>query len=301
MVAQKTTCICQLPKPYSPALIQAGEWISISRKLNGVHAIFKNGKLYTREKRVIPGVEHIIEDCYRLSEAMGGTNTQPFVIEGELLIEGDFEDEFDRFTETCSLVSKTSGSKSELKLYLFDAVNGAEYASLPRGETESYTLRRDRWIGAYNAIADELESLSVVPFLYEGYDLTQIEKWFQTAESSGWEGIVINKDVSYVRSKNTNVLKYKHIHTMDLPIVDFKPGVGRYRGMLGALIVSYKGNAVAVGTGMDIPTREYIWLHRPELLGRVVEIQYQCKTKNSLQFPVYRCIRPEGKEVNEGD
>ena len=71
-------------------------------------------------------------------------------------------------------------------------------------------------------------------------------------------------------------------------------------------MVEYKGNMGAVGSGMDIPTREWIWTHRPELLGRVVEVQYQCKTKSktgkeSLQFPIYVCIRPEGKEVNEGD
>lgn len=306
---QKTISICQLPKPYSPSLLDEGEWISISRKMNGVHAIFKDGNLYTREKRIIPGCEHLIEDCYRLSEAMGATNSSPFIIEGELLIKGnetDFEDEFDRFTQTCGLVGNNDPDKSQLEMHIFDAVNREQYASLPKGVTDSYTLRREPLVDAYEAISDELESLKLIPHLYEGYDLTMIEEWFLKAGENGWEGIVINRDVPYVRSKNTNSLKYKHKHTLDLEIVDFKPGTGRYRGSLGALIVVYKGNTVAVGSGMDIPTREWMWAHRPELLGRVIEVQYQCKTKNkagteSLQFPSFVCLRAEGKEVNEGD
>lgn len=308
-MAQKTSVICQLPKPYSPSLIAEGEWISISRKMNGVHAIFKDGNLYTRERRIIPGCEHLLEDCWKLNEALGGTNSVPYIIEGELLIKGEeseFEDEFDRFTQTCGLVGNTDLDKSKLELYLFDAVNGEEYSSLPKGETVSYTLRREPLEDAYYAIADEIENIKLIPHLYEGYDLTKIEEWFQYAEAQGWEGIVINRDLPYIRSKNTNLLKYKHKHTADLKIVDFKPGTGRYKGSLGAIMVEYKGNMVAVGSGMDIPTREWIWTHRPELLGRIVEVQYQCKTKNkngseSLQFPVYVCIRPEGKEVNEGD
>lgn len=308
-MSRKTKLICQLPKPYSPSALVEGEWISISRKMNGVHAIFKDGKLYTRERRAIPGCEHLLSDCWKLNEAMGGTNSTPFIIEGELLLKEDtheFKDEFDRFTQTYGLVGNSNPDKSDLEMYIFDAVDGNEYASLPRGETSSYTLRREPLVDAYNAIADELENLKLIPHLYEGYDQTKIEEWFSYAEEAGWEGIIINRDLPYVRSKNTNILKYKHTHTLDLRIVDFKPGSGRFKGSLGALVVEYKNNLVSVGIGMDYQTREWIWTHRPELLGRVVEVQYQCKTRHkngteSLQFPVYICIRPEGKEVNEGD
>lgn len=301
--------ICQLPKPYSPSLIDEGEWISISRKMNGVHAIFKDGYIYTRERRIIPGCEHLINDCWKLNEAMGGTNSSPYIIEGELLIKGEeseFIDEFDRFTQTYGLVGNLNPDKSALEMHIFDIVNREEYAAIPQEETSSYTLRRELLVDSYEAIADDIENLKLISHLYEGYDLTKIEEWFQYAELQGWEGIVINRDLPYMRSKNTNLLKYKHKHTVDLKIVDFKPGTGRYKGSLGALMVDYKGNMVAVGSGMDIPTREWIWTHRPELLGRIVEVQYQCKTKNksggeSLQFPTYVCMRPEGKEVNEGD
>ena len=308
-IGRPSKIICQLPKPYSPSYIEEGEWISISRKMNGVHAIFKDGNLYTRERRIIPGCEHLLEDCWRLNEAMGGTNSNPYIIEGELLIKGeesDFEDEFDRFTQTCSLVGNLDPDKSALEMHIFDAVSYEEYTNIPDMETSAYTLRREPLVDAYEAIADEIENLKLIPHLYEGYDQTKIEEWFKYSEAQGWEGIVINRDLPYLRSKNNNVLKYKHKHTADLKIVDFKPGTGRYKGSLGAIMVEYKGNMVAVGSGMDIPTREWIWTHRPELLGRVVEVQYQCKTKSksgteSLQFPVYVCIRPEGKEVNEGD
>ena len=56
----------------------------------------------------------------------------------------------------------------------------------------------------------------------------------------------------------------------------------------------------------DFDLRDYIWTHQNEYKGRVVEVKYQAITTNAkgerkLQFPVFVCIRPLGKEVNEED
>ena len=90
---------------------------------------------------------------------------------------------------------------------------------------------------------------------------------------------------------------------MDLKIIDYIEGTGKYVNMLGALVVDFKGNSVGIGTGFSDEDRKYIWDNRDKLLGRIVELRYFEVTKDkngieSLRFPSYVCIREEGKEVS---
>lgn len=299
---------CQLPQCYQPGKIKEGEPIFISRKMNGVHAIFLDGKLITRERNEITGCQHIIDDCWILSDALGGNPSSPWVIEGELIVAtNDEEDEFLTFSQTAAMVKdKSLPIKPELMLYVFDAVSSDEYHNNNKVPTRLYKARKTALINAFFATQSEIENLRLVEFLYEGFDLDEIEKCLQLSNESGWEGIIINRNMPYSRSKNFGLMKYKNVHTVDLEIVGFKRGTGLFRKTLGSLVVRFGDTTVRVSTGLDFDLRDYIWTHQNEYKGRVVEVKYQAITTNAkgerkLQFPVFVCIRPLGKEVNEED
>ena len=119
----------------------------------------------------------------------------------------------------------------------------------------------------------------------------------------GAEGLMCNIDKVYEFKRSKGCLKLKVMQTMDLEIIGFQQGTGKYIDKLGALVVDFKGNSVGIGTGFNDIDRQYIWDNRDKLLGRVVELRYFEVTKDkngieSLRFPSFVCIREEGKEVS---
>ena len=89
----------------------------------------------------------------------------------------------------------------------------------------------------------------------------------------------------------------------DLQIVGFEEGTGKYVGVTGSILVNYKGNIVGVGSGLTDDERKSFWVHRDELIGRIITVQYFEETcdaegKPSMRFPVFVELREEGKEVS---
>ena len=95
----------------------------------------------------------------------------------------------------------------------------------------------------------------------------------------------------------------KVMQSCDLKIIGFEEGQGRLRNTLGKLICDYKGFELGVGSGFSDELRNRIWNNKNKYLGRVSEIQYFEETHNdkgelSLRFPVFKCMRENGKEVS---
>lgn len=115
---------------------------------------------------------------------------------------------------------------------------------------------------------------------------------------------MINIDDAPYQFKRTNdLLKVKVMQDADLLITGVQEGSGRFKGTLGSLIVSYKGNQVGVGSGLSDEMRSSIWNDPDRFIGRIATIQYfeETKDKNgkaSIRFPVFKEIREEGKEVS---
>ena len=149
-----------------------------------------------------------------------------------------------------------------------------------------------------------LNNIRLVPMLYEGTDKNQIQIWLDKMDSEGKEGCMLARDVTYKCKRHNGLLKVKKFNTVDLFIIGYERGTGKYENQLGAIIVDYKGNEVGVGSGFTDEQRVELWEKRDDLIGSLVEIKYKdislnhATNKQSLQFPVFVRFRNDKTEEN---
>ena len=278
--------------------IPENTYFYLSHKLNGSRALFYKGDLYTRSGKKYTGVEHIINDLKRV---LINSN---IVVDGELIRKNiDNKSDSENFQIGCGIANSKAETKEELKLVIFDIItandfeNGKSKLTYSERKAEIKALRETIW-------QLNIENLSVVDMFYEGTDQTQIWKWLDYAEEHDLEGVIVNLDAPYECKRTKNLIKVKKFYTLDLQVIGYEEGSGRLSGNLGSLVVDFKGNNVKVGSGFDDNTRKELWNMRDELIGRVIEIKYKEVSKDkktgleSLQFPIYICLRDFGKEVS---
>ena len=297
----------QLANTYVPGKIKPGEWFAITEKINGVRATYFAGHLVTRTGHKITGFD-IIEDELQVLQSVLSYGDEVRTIhhsafDGELRLQST-EDDNTTFRKTVSIVNNEAeyGKSSDMRFIIFDVLptkNFAEsYWSYTYRKRLSILMRIDEIIAIKN-----LRHLKVVPLLYAGKDVDMIEKMLDKADSAGMEGIMINRDDTYQFKRSNGLLKYKKFKTIDLKVVDFEWGTGKYANTMGALIVNYKGNHVGVGTGYTDQQRDDfrdMYLDNPDnIIGKVMEVKYKDITMDqisglpSLQFPVFSSIRED--------
>ena len=264
----------------------------ITEKLDGIRIwcmidSFGNIELYTRQGKLIKG-------CREVEEAISSLGLINIILDGELLATGcNYESVY---KETIKRVKNKNEVKNGLAFHIFDIITMEEYKD--KTGVKRYSERRK----VLNTILEN-EFVKIVPVLYEGNDMNEVLSILDKYRENGAEGLMCNIDKVYEFKRSKGCLKLKVMQTCDLEIIGFQEGTGKYKNMLGALIVDFKGNQVGVGPGLSDEDRSFIWENKKSLLGRVVELRYFEITKDkngieSLRFPSFVSIREEGKEVS---
>lgn len=279
--------------------IKDGAWFTLTEKLNGVRATYFNGHLYARSGEVYEGLEHIIDELEKFGD-LG------LVFDGELVLldKGDLNDN-EAFRTATGIINSENHNKTSVCFRIFDAIPSDEFAN---GESkQGYKSRR--------ALLDELKEtalfkdaqyIRVLDVLYQGVDQSKIDELLEQMVREDKEGLMANLDVPYKCKRHNGILKIKRFYTMDLPIIRCEEGAGRLAGTLGALVLNYKGNEVNVGTGFTDAERAIYWAAREKLTDLLCEVKYKeisydKKTgAESLQFPVYVCLRTDKSEASYG-
>lgn len=270
-----------------------GKEFVITEKLDGMRTIMivENGNVtfFSRQGQPITGLVEIAQDAKLLPDN---------VYDGELLIHNadDYKDR-DVLQETLKIVRK-DGEKRGLILHLFDMIPINEFKA---GKSRvAYYKRKEE----LSFIIEKLDSpyIKVVPNLYVGKDLDVIPKLLEEMNRKGKEGLMLNVSDGKYQCKRTDVLlKIKSMNTMDCKIIGFEKGTGKYEGMLGALLLDYKGYELRCGSGFTDEDRKEIWNNKEKYLGKIAEIQYFRESRNqdgglSVSFPVFICIRHDKDE-----
>lgn len=277
--------------------LKPNEWFSLSEKLNGNRGSYLDGKMTSRQGLEFTGLEHIIDDIYSL----GLDNC---FVDGEIRRKNvDKLSDNENFTIGTGILNSDNGDKLQLEFIIFDVISKDEFQN---GDGDISYAERLIALKKLKEQINELgvKNLRVVDFYYDGTDQSMIDKYLDIAVEQDKEGLMLNRNTPYRCKRHNGILKVKRFYTMDLPIMGYEEGTGRLKGTLGALVVDFKGNTVNVGSGFDDSTRAVLWSCRDELIDRIAEVKYKDTSKDkktgkeSLQFPIFVCLREQGKVVS---
>ena len=277
-----------------------GKTFAVTTKIDGgrIIAIKENGSVsfFTRAGQRYEGLVD-------LEKEMMDTFPEGTVLDGEITILNDAGIPSKEAYKKAMKITRSDGEKHGLKMKVFDTLSIDEWRA--QRSTTDYVTRRAMLDGLYFQPTIQRTYFEVLPELYRGNDPAKILELLDEAIADDQEGIMINIcDAPYEFKRTTNLLKVKKMQTLDLQIIGFEEGSGKYAGTLGAILVRYKnGNTVKVGSGFTDWLRSEIWNNRNKYLDRICEIQYFEETTNqdggeSLRFPIFKDFRYDKLEAD---
>ena len=278
--------------------LKVGTEFWLTQKLNGARATLYEGQLLARSGMPYKGLEHI-------TDALSWLRVAGFVADGELTLrdKGSLSDN-EAFRVATGVLNSDSVNKTVICYTIFDMIPVKDFDALKPQVT--YKYRRDILNQFAERIADTDGAVKVLPVLYHGTDQSKIEELLEQMVREDKEGLMINTDAPYRRTRHKGILKVKRFYTMDLPISRCEEGTGRLSGTLGAFVLKYKENEVKVGSGFTDEQREQFWNNRDDMEGLLCEVKYKEISQDkgtgleSLQFPVFVGIRTDKTEVSYG-
>lgn len=276
--------------------LKEGTEFWLTQKLNGARATLYEGQLLARSGMPYKGLEHI-------TDALSWLRVAGFVADGELTLKdkGDLSDN-EAFRVSTGILNSDNVNKTVICYTIFDMIPVKDFDALKPQVT--YRYRRDILNQFAERIADTDGAVKVLQVLYHGTDQSKIEELLEQMVREDKEGLMINTDVPYRRTRHKGILKVKRFYTMDLPIIRCEEGTGRLSGTLGAFVLKYKENEVKVGSGFTDEQREQFWNSRDDMDGLLCEVKYKEISQDkgtgleSLQFPVFVGIRTDKTEVS---
>lgn len=279
--------------PISKYPLKPNTWFSLSHKLNGNRCSYYKGNLISRQGQIFQGFDYILDDIHR-------ANLDNYFIDGELIRDNvDNLSDNENFRIGTGIINSDNENKSGFHYVIFDILSVDEF------DTKFMTkyIDRSKSLNKLKNTVSELgiQSLKVVDIFYQGTDQSQIQHWLGKMDEQGYEGCMVNLNVPYKKTRHSGILKVKTFKTCDLKVIGYEEGTGRLQGTLGALIVDFNGNPVNVGSGYDDEQREQIWSNRDNIIGTIIEVKYKEVSQNkdgkeSLQFPIFNCIRHDKTE-----
>lgn len=126
--------------------------------------------------------------------------------------------------------------------------------------------------------------------------MRRIDAIFARMIQLGSEGIVIKSPKNMYQCTRVNdIIKQKAEETLDMKVIGWQEGTGKYKGMMGALVCAYGDITVNVGTGFTDEERKRF--DEMYIVGKTVEVKYnkviddKNTGKKSLFLPVFVCVR----------
>ena len=275
-----------------------GKEFALTMKIDGgrIIALKENGSVsfYTRAGQRYEGLVD-------LEQEMFANMPDNLCLDGEITLLNDKGIPSKEAYKQAMKITRKDGEKHGVKMKVFDAMTAEEF----RNQCCKYDYVTRRADLELLFSARSFDYFELLPILYKGSDTSMITKFLDEAIANDQEGVMINIcDALYEFKRTTNLLKVKKMQTMDLEIVGFEEGSGKYKDTLGAILVRYKnGNIVKVGSGFTDWLRSEIWNNQNKYLGVVSEIQYFEETTNddggeSLRFPIFKDFRPDKVEAD---
>ncbi len=217
----------------------------------------------------------------------------------ETLMVFDGELKGDDFRDTMKQGRKKDHIFENGKFYCFDAFPIEVFQSLRSkpNPSQPYKIRykelREVYILAELGVDDGI----VMPPSYIVNTFEQITEIYDSVRARGEEGLILKRlDGLYHPRRNVDWMKMKGQVEEDVIITGAEEGTGKYEGMLGALIIDFKGVEVNIGSGFSDDERRTIWIEHGTgtIVGQVIEVWFHEVTPDgSMRHPRFKWFRED--------
>ncbi|MDA9683518.1 ATP-dependent DNA ligase [Prochlorococcus sp. AH-736-P10] len=261
--------------------------ITIIRK-NKVEMFSRNGKQFHNFGHIISEIENVLKE---------DPTPHDLVLDGEVMSAN--------FQDLMKQVHRKDGKQTkDAVLYLFDLCPLEDFQKGRWNTSQTArSLLVKEWVARHSLLLRHIKTLD-----WENVDLDTNEgqKRFvelnKSAVEGGYEGVMIkDPDAMYECKRTHSWLKAKPFIEVTLKVVSVEEGTGRNKGRLGAVLVEGEDDgheySLSCGSGFSDIQREEYWSKRNQLIGQLVEIRADSKTKSkdsvafSLRFPRFKCFR----------
>lgn len=201
------------------------------------------------------------------------------------------------FNRTSGAINGKYTNKSDLHYYIYDIVcEKLKY----KERKEILDKYAEQGTGVQCSILPVLDFVPVYPNTDYNWKL---DEWLDKITDKGGEGIMLRDPDAYYQHKRTDaLLKYKKLQTMDLRIVGWNEGKGKYEGAIGSFICENDEGTIKVNVaGISDAIR---WSDPDWWIGKIIEVAYfdysASKTSNkiSLRFPRMKKLRDDKNETS---
>jgi DNA ligase-1 len=152
------------------------------------------------------------------------------------------------------------------------------------GKSKCGFATRDGYMGfeGYSKMntLDKFDDLGLAWELVESGHGPRIEDLMSRVLSLGGEGLMMRRWASYWSPMRTcDLLKYKPFEEDEASVVGTTEGLNRLDGMIGALVVSWKGKRFKVGSGLEDVDRNML---PSDWIGKVIKFRYRELTDGGI-------------------
>ena len=302
-----------LAKKYEGKLV-TDDMVYITEKLDGNRCIAKwNGKEWTFTSRngkamyidIDMGAlnKDLVYDGEILSKEQTNQSVMRYCAVNDSKLSRAYLKSKNTFNNTSGMINRHNKKDKDLVYNIFDV----------QDDTLPYATRRTWLNEQVNTRSSQTRILPVLGMYKGSNELSNIDKLLDDMADMGAEGLMLNLGRGRYESKRSgNLLKYKKLNTMDMKVVDWEYGNGKYECAVGNLIAECTlpdGREVSckIGTGISDEQR-FEWATNPDLiLGKIIEVAYFELSQNSrtdgtkqysLRFPRMKSVRNDKTECS---
>lgn len=232
----------------------------LSEKLDGIRAYWNGHSFYSRTGKEIKAPKAFLNNM-----------PKDIVLDGELCAGRG------KFNLTSSIVRKTK----DVEKYTQDWINNITYHVF---DSPSDMIFEFRMSFLNDTIGTKYNNVSIVD-QNEINKNTCIDTELKKIISLGGEGLMLRKNGSmYEHKRSKSLLKVKQFHDMEVKIVGYKNGTGKYKGMVGSFDCETRlGKTFNCGSGLTDHERG-----NPPSIGTFITVKYFEVSKEGIpRFPVF--------------
>lgn len=185
------------------------------------------------------------------------------------------------FSKTCSIVKKTK----DVEKYTDDWINNITYHVFDIFTFESINFPFEKRMKLLDENVDTKNGYISIIKQTKIKSIEQMEKELDFIINSNGEGLMLRQPNSiYEQKRSKTLLKVKKFHDMEVKIIGYKNGTGKYKNKVGSFdCITKNGNTFNCGSGLTDEDRD-----NPPKINSFITVKYFELSKDGIpRFPVF--------------